>query len=204
MAGCGSGMNPTSSRANGPKGRAGHPVTHSTTTTPGPGAPDIRSLLRGFSIELSSDETAIDAAAAHLEPATDVYVNWLPENHHHRSVAAAVKLRGAGFNPVPHVAARYLTGRTQLADFLARLPRDASVRHALTVGRGGERRAGGGRRWPRPARTGRRAEGAPARARGELPRRGAAAAGPAIAGLHFFPFGGFLRTAAWAREPSSP
>ncbi|HEX9461200.1 MAG TPA: hypothetical protein VGB82_01250 [Alphaproteobacteria bacterium] len=295
---------------------AGHPVTHSTTTTPGPGAPDIRSLLRGFSIELSSDETAIDAAAAHLEPATDVYVNWLPENHHHRSVAAAVKLRGAGFNPVPHVAARYLTGRTQLADFLARLSGEAGVRQALIVGGDRERpegpfesalqlletdlfqkygitrigMAGYPEGNPRISRTALEAaltakldyargtgltpyvvtqfcfEAAPiagwlqnfAAARGDVPVRvglagpaglatlmkfalrcgvgnsikalslrgpaiarllteagpdrvirdlaqaRAAPAGPAIAGLHFFPFGGFLRTAAWAREPSSP
>lgn len=118
---------------------AAHPVTQPTTTTPAPGAPDLRTLLCGLSIELSSGEPAIDAAASHLDPGTDVYVNWLPDNNHHRSVAAAVTLRKAGFNPVPHVAARYLTGRTQLADFLARLSGEAGVRQALIVGGDRER-----------------------------------------------------------------
>jgi len=109
-------------------------VTQSTTTGAAGPAAHVQSLLRGFSVELSAGDRAIDVAAAHLEPGADVYVNWLPDNNHHRSVAAAAKLRKAGLNPVPHVAARYLTGPTQLADFLARLAGEAGVRRVLTIG----------------------------------------------------------------------
>jgi len=121
---------------------AGLPVTQSTTTGAAGTAADVHALFRGFSVELSAGDKALDSAAAHLEPAADVYVNWLPDNNHHRSVAAAAKLRNAGLNPVPHIAARYLTGQTQLADFLARLAGEAGVRRVLTIGGDTETAAG--------------------------------------------------------------
>lgn len=96
--------------------------------------PQLQALLREPSIETSSGEASIETAAAHLAPGTDVYVNWLPGDNHHRSVAAAVRLRQAGLNPVPHIAARYLTGLTQLQDFLARLSGEAGVTQVLTIG----------------------------------------------------------------------
>lgn len=106
------------------------------TSTSAPGAPhqaQLKALLAGFSIEASSGDLAIDAAASHLASGTDVYVNWLPGDNHHRSVAAAATLRRVGLNPVPHVAARYLTGLTQLQDFLARLSGEAGVRQVLAI-----------------------------------------------------------------------
>ncbi len=106
------------------------------TTSPADAAghrAQLKSLLAGFSIEASSGDAAIEAAASHLAPGSDVYVNWLPGDNHHRSVAAAATLRRHGLNPVPHVAARYLTGLTQLQDFLARLAGEAGVRQVLTI-----------------------------------------------------------------------
>lgn len=108
-------------------------MVRSTTTDPAVGPTRLAALLRGFSIEASSGDKAIEAAAAHLEPGADVYVNWLPDDNHHRAVAAAAKLRRVGLNPIPHVAARYLTGITQLADFLARLAGEAGVHQVLTI-----------------------------------------------------------------------
>lgn len=104
--------------------------------------PHLQALLRGCSIEASSGEAGIEAAAAHLAPGTDVYVNWLSGDNHHRSVAAAARLRRAGLNPVPHIAARYLTGLTQLQDFLARLAGEAGVAQVLTVAGDRERPVG--------------------------------------------------------------
>ena len=105
-----------------------------TTTHANATLPQLQALLRGFSIEASSGDAAIEAAASHLAPGSDVYVNWLPGDHHHRSVAAAAALRKAGLNPVPHVAARYLASLTQLQDFLARLSGEAGVEQALAIG----------------------------------------------------------------------
>jgi methylenetetrahydrofolate reductase (NADPH) len=112
----------------------GRPLTQPTMTGAAGDQAKVAALMHRFSIEASSGDKALDGAAAHLEPGTDVYVNWLPTDHHHRSVAAAVQLRRAGLNPVPHVAARYLTGVTQLGDFLARLAGEAGVRQALLIG----------------------------------------------------------------------
>jgi methylenetetrahydrofolate reductase (NADPH) len=110
--------------------------TMADTTTSAPGAPhqaQLKALLSGFSIEASSGDAAIEAAASHLASGSDVYVNWLPDDNHHRSVAACATLRRAGLNPVPHVAARYLTGLTQLQDFLARLAGEAGVQQVLAI-----------------------------------------------------------------------
>lgn len=93
------------------------------------------SLLRGFSLEVSARDTrAIETAADLLPPGTEVYLNWIPGDTHHRTIAAAARLRQAGLTPVPHVAARFLAGFTQLADFLARLAGEAEVRQALSIG----------------------------------------------------------------------
>jgi methylenetetrahydrofolate reductase (NADPH) len=108
-------------------------MDQTTSAAASPHRAQLRSLLTGFSIEASSGDAAIEAAAAHLAPGSDVYVNWLPGDNHHRSVAAAATLRRNGLNPVPHVAARYLTGVTQLQDFLARLAGEAGVQQVLTI-----------------------------------------------------------------------
>ncbi len=66
-------------------------------------------LLRGFSLEVSSRDTkALDAAGETLPAGSEVYINWVSGDTHHRTVAAAAKLRASGLVPVPHVGARYL------------------------------------------------------------------------------------------------
>jgi len=49
-------------------------------------------------------------------------------------VAACVKLRRAGFNPMPHIAARRLASFTQARDFLRRAAAEAEVRDILIIG----------------------------------------------------------------------
>src|SRR4051812_35619950 len=103
----------------------------------------IVALFRGWSVEISSRDTrGLDAAADRLPAGTNVYLNWIPGDTHHRSVAAAVKLRTAGLNPVPHVGARHLASFTQLADFLARLAGDANVKQTLVIGGDSDRPVG--------------------------------------------------------------
>jgi len=81
----------------------------------------IVELLRGVSIELSSREHGSEQLCrGFLAPGTPVYVNFAPDDSYHAVVDTVARLKRAGFCPVPHVAARYLTGLTQLDDFLAR------------------------------------------------------------------------------------
>jgi methylenetetrahydrofolate reductase (NADPH) len=111
------------------------PATSPLTVTQTAPHADPRLLLRGFSLEVSARDTrAIETAADLLPAGTEVYLNWIPGDTHHRTVAAAAKLRQAGLTPVPHIAARFLAGFTQLADFLARLAGEAEVRQALSIG----------------------------------------------------------------------
>lgn len=110
------------------------PVDQTLTGTQAPPV-SARALLRGYSLEVSSrDAKALDAAGETLPTSTEVYINWVPGDTHHRTIAAAAKLRAGGLVPVPHVGARYLASYTQLADFLARLAGEAGVSRCLTIG----------------------------------------------------------------------
>ncbi|MGH7007655.1 MAG: hypothetical protein ACRED7_04565, partial [Stellaceae bacterium] len=81
----------------------------------------ITELLSGVSIELSAREHGSEQlCCGFLAPGTPVYVNFGPNDSYHAVVETAARLKRAGFCPVPHVAARYLTGPTQFDDFLAR------------------------------------------------------------------------------------
>lgn len=81
----------------------------------------VAELLRGISLELSARERGAEQLCrGFLPPGTAVYINFAPDDSYHAVVETAARLKRAGFRPVPHVAARYLTGLTQLDDFLAR------------------------------------------------------------------------------------
>lgn len=81
----------------------------------------IAELLSGVSIELSAREHGSEQlCCGFLAPGTPVYVNFTAHDSYHAVVETAARLKRAGFCPVPHVAARYLTGLTQFDDFLAR------------------------------------------------------------------------------------
>lgn len=102
-----------------------------------------RALFRGWSMEASArDAKAVAAAADSLPPGASLYLNWIPGDTYHRTVAAAAKLRAAGLNPVPHIGARHLASFTQLADFLARLSGEAGVDQVLAIGGDCDRPAG--------------------------------------------------------------
>jgi methylenetetrahydrofolate reductase (NADPH) len=93
----------------------------------------IADLVRDVSIELSAGERGAEQLCRGFLPAgASVYINFAPHDSYHAIVDTAARLKRAGFRPVPHVAARYLTGRTQLDDFLARAA-GAGVEQVLVV-----------------------------------------------------------------------
>lgn len=94
----------------------------------------MAALMRGSSLEVSPrDHAALDGLPDTLEPDAAVYINHAAGDSHHAIVAAAARLRRAGFQPVPHVAARRLASFTQLKDFLARARGEADVEAALVI-----------------------------------------------------------------------
>ena len=94
----------------------------------------IAAFVEGFSVEATRPSAAdIAALAGVLARGARVYVSAVPHRPAEESIAAAIRLRAAGFEPVPHVAVRNFASAGALDDFLARLSGEADVRHALVV-----------------------------------------------------------------------
>jgi methylenetetrahydrofolate reductase (NADPH) len=95
----------------------------------------MATLIGAASIEISPrDELAGAALRDFFAPGTTVFVAYPGSVTHHDIVAACARLRHAGFVPVPHVAARRLTGYSQAADFLRRAAGEAAVDDILLIG----------------------------------------------------------------------
>ena len=92
-------------------------------------------LAKRASIETSTRNPAdVEACSSLLARGTDVYIAWIPGSPSRHIVSAAKRLRQAGMNPVPHIAARQLAHRRVAAEFLAGLRDDAGVTRALLIG----------------------------------------------------------------------
>ena len=95
----------------------------------------VADLVGAASIEIAPrDDPVRDRLGEFLAPGTTVFVNHPGSVTHHDIVAACVKLRHAGFIPLPHVAARRLASYTQARDFLQRAAGDAAVSRLLLIG----------------------------------------------------------------------
>jgi methylenetetrahydrofolate reductase (NADPH) len=95
----------------------------------------VAALISGCSLEISPrDELAGDGLRPLLPAGTTIFVNHASSVTHHDIVAACVRLRRAGFVPVPHVAARRLASFTQASDFLRRAATEAGVDRILLIG----------------------------------------------------------------------
>ena len=103
----------------------------------------IKALARRSSIETSTRNLVeIDAYPSLLPRGTDVYVAWVPGSPYHHIVSVAKRLRVAGMNPVPHIAARQLANPDVTTDFLSRLRDEADVRRALIIAGDSDAQAG--------------------------------------------------------------
>ena len=94
----------------------------------------IASFMAGFSMEATRPTDADIAALAVLARGTPIYVSAVPGRPAEQSIAAAIRLRTAGFEPVPHVAVRNFASADALDEFLARLNGEAEVRRVLVIG----------------------------------------------------------------------
>ena len=104
---------------------------------------DIQALVRGFSVETTPGSAAkVDSFATLLPAGTVVNVTQLPGSAQSDTIAVCKRLRAEGMEPVPHIAARSLTGEAGLARYLEGLAADAGVREVLVIGGGVDRPAG--------------------------------------------------------------
>ena len=102
-----------------------------TVSVPSPSR--LAALLPSASVEISSRGHQIAELREHFAEGTDVTITFLPGDNYHHNVETAAALRRAGFNPVPHIAAREMASHKALDDFLARARGEAGVTRILMI-----------------------------------------------------------------------
>src|SRR4030081_3526345 len=93
----------------------------------------LTALLSSASVEVSSRGHQLDQLNDNFRPGIDVTITFLPGDNYRHNVETAIALRRAGFNPVPHIAAREMASRQALDDFLSRARFEADVSRILVV-----------------------------------------------------------------------
>ena len=95
----------------------------------------VAELVATASIEMAPHDRLIGGGLRDLfPPGTTVFVNHPSSADHHAIVTACAKLRQAGFEPVPHIAARRLAGVEDAVDFLRRATDEAEITDVLLIG----------------------------------------------------------------------
>ena len=103
------------------------------TATVGDSSGHLASLLSSASVEISSRGHQVPELREHFRPGTDVTITFLPGDNYRHNVETAAALRRAGYNPVPHIAAREMVSREALDDFLARARGEADVTRMVLI-----------------------------------------------------------------------
>jgi methylenetetrahydrofolate reductase (NADPH) len=93
----------------------------------------LSALLASASVEVSSNGNQLKELSDQFAAGTNVSITFLPGDNYRHNVETAAALRRAGFNPVPHIAAREMPSREALNDFLLRARREADVRRIVLI-----------------------------------------------------------------------
>ena len=88
-------------------------------TVSDPSSPRLAALLSSASVEISSRGHQVAELRDHFAAGADVTITFLPGDNYRHNVETAAALRRAGFNPVPHVAAREMASRGITCNALA-------------------------------------------------------------------------------------
>jgi methylenetetrahydrofolate reductase (NADPH) len=94
---------------------------------------NLAALLSSASVEVSSRGHQLQELRDNFRSSTDVTITFLPGDNYRHNVDTAAALRRAGFNPVPHIAAREMATREALDDFLTRARGEADVSHIVLI-----------------------------------------------------------------------
>ncbi|MGL6062011.1 MAG: hypothetical protein ACRC1G_15145 [Bradyrhizobium sp.] len=93
----------------------------------------LAARLASASVEISSSGNQLGELADHFAAGADVSITFLPGDNYRHNIDTAAALRRAGFNPVPHIAAREIPSRQVLDDFLARARGEADVSRVVLI-----------------------------------------------------------------------
>lgn len=89
---------------------------------------------QNFSLEITAkDIEALIAVAPRIPPGTSIAITHLPGESLDSRVAAARAVRQAGFEPMPHFAARRFATTHEFERFLEHLNAEASVKHFFVI-----------------------------------------------------------------------
>ena len=102
-------------------------------TVSDPSSARLAALLSSVSVEISSRGHQVAELRDHFAAGTDVTITFLPGDNYRHNVETAAALRRAGYNPVPHIAAREMASREALDDFLARARGEADVTRIVLI-----------------------------------------------------------------------
>jgi methylenetetrahydrofolate reductase (NADPH) len=94
---------------------------------------ELTALLSAASVEVSSRGHQLQQLRDHFRSGADVTITFLPGDNYRHNIETASALRRAGYNPVPHIAAREMPSREALDDFLARARGEAGVTRVLLI-----------------------------------------------------------------------
>ena len=89
--------------------------------------------LSSASVEVSSRGHQLSELKEQFAAGIDATITFLPGDNYRHNVETAAVLRRAGFNPVPHIAAREIASNEALNDLVARLRSEADVRRVLLI-----------------------------------------------------------------------
>jgi methylenetetrahydrofolate reductase (NADPH) len=94
----------------------------------------IAQLARGASIEINAADLAeLPASRAFLPEGQRVYVSHLPKQSWDATLAACRAVRGAGFEPIPHLPVRLLDSAATLDRILESAVRGADLQEVLLI-----------------------------------------------------------------------
>lgn len=104
------------------------PILHPNWARP------ARNMVDGYSIEITAKDVAsLEAAAPAMPAETPVAITFLPGEAMDARVAAAVRVRDLGFEPMPHFSARRIASTDDFERYLAAVIDQASVRRCFVI-----------------------------------------------------------------------
>lgn len=97
-------------------------------------AENVAVETRGCTIEATlPTPSELNEISEVLASGSQIYLSAPPGRSHADLFEAAAHVKSAGFDPVPHIAARSFENEKQLAEFIARLRGEADVQSALVI-----------------------------------------------------------------------
>ena len=100
-------------------------------------APQVEALLQNYSIEvMPRTAEKVENFRDLLPQHTRVYIAHIEGTPIEEMVATAKRIKGEGFDVMPHFPARIIPNQSTLADWIARYQGEADVKQALLLGGG--------------------------------------------------------------------